>query len=226
MPDYLTVEYSDEKRPFTDYPSKLASYIINTFNLVPGQSLLEIGCGRCELSSHFTNFGFDTYGIDNAESAENFAESANVKFELIEYKQQMTKPIFDGKKFDIIFTKSFVEHVEDPLAFFQWCHKLLTNGGKIITLTPDWESNYKIFYDDFTHVKPFTDISLSQILNASGYIDVKVFKFRQLPVTWNNNFMLLASKITSIFANHRHKNKWLRWSRELMIASIATKKKQ
>ena len=98
MSDYLAVEYSDGKRPFTDYPSKLANYIINTFNLVPGQSVLEIGCGRCELLSHFTNFGYDTYGIDNAESAANFAESANAKFELIEYKQQMTKPIFDGKK--------------------------------------------------------------------------------------------------------------------------------
>ena len=29
--------------------------------------------------------------------------------------------------------------------------------------------------------------------------------------------------ITAILAGHRHKNKWLRWSRELMIASEGTK---
>jgi len=226
MSDYLSVEYSVRRRPLTDYPSKLAKYIVNSFDLKPGQSLLEVGCGRCELLSHFTNLGFYTYGIDNAKSAENFARSAGAKFELLEYKPGMTKSVFDKKKFDVIFTKSFVEHIADPVTFFIWCNELLTIGGKIITLTPDWESNYKLFYDDYTHVRPFTDISLNQILEASGYDSIKVFKFRQLPITWNNKFILTLSKITAIFASHRHKNKWFRWSRELMIASVAIKSKQ
>jgi 2-polyprenyl-3-methyl-5-hydroxy-6-metoxy-1,4-benzoquinol methylase len=225
MSDYLSIEYSDKKRPLTDYPSKLAGYIVKEFNLQPGQSMLEVGCGRCELLSHFGNFGLETYGIDSALSASNFAKSANAKFELIEYKSDVTTTIFSGKKFDVIFTKSFIEHIPETKQFFEWCHDLLVDGGKIISLTPDWESNYKIFYDDFTHVKPFTQISLNQILEAAGYKNIRVFRFRQLPITWSSKFMNNLAAITAIFAGHRHKNKWLRWSRELMIASEGTKKR-
>jgi cyclopropane fatty-acyl-phospholipid synthase-like methyltransferase len=223
MSDYLSIEYSAKKRPLTDYPSKLAQYLVKTFNLKPNQSILEIGCGRCELLSHFGEIGLDTYGVDSAISAAGYAKTAKANFELIEFKPDMSEAIFGGKKFDIIFTKSFIEHIPEPISFFRWCNDLLVDGGKIITLTPDWESNYKIFYDDFTHVKPFTEVSLNQALEASGYEEISVFRFRQLPATWNSKTMEVLSKITAVFASHRSKNKWLRWSRELMIASIGIK---
>ena len=38
--------------------------------------------------------------------------------------------------------------------------------------------------------------------------------------------MNLISAFTSIFSSHRAKNKWLRWSRELMLASVGTKTMQ
>ena len=224
MSDYLEIEYSDKKRPLTDYPSKLARYLVQTFNLKSNQSILEVGCGRCELLSHFGEMGFDTYGIDSAISAAGYAKTAKASFELIEFKSEMSVDIFGGRKFDIIFTKSFIEHIADPITFFRWCNDLLVDGGKIITLTPDWESNYKIFYDDFTHIKPFTEASLNQVLEATGYEMINVFRFRQLPITWNSKTMEVLSKITAVFASHRSKNKWLRWSRELMIASIGTKR--
>ena len=224
MSDYLSIEYSNEKRPLTDYPSKLADYVVRTFNLESGQSILEVGCGRCELLSHFGKFGFDIHGIDNAVSAVDFARLANAKFELIEFRPEMSTPIFGGKKFDVIFTKSFIEHVVESEAFFHWCNDLLVEGGKIISLTPDWESNYKIFYDDFTHIKPFTETSLNQILEATGFKDIQVFRFRQLPSTWNSKTMRVLARLTALFASHRSKNKWLRWSRELMIASVGIKK--
>ena len=220
MKDYLEVEYSIAKKPLTAYPSKLAGFIFETFNLEAGKSFLEVGCGRCELLLHFGKLGLDIYGIDSASSAANYASSAEAHFELAEFGPEMEIPIFGGKKFDVIFSKSFVEHIDDPLSFFQWCSELLVDGGKIISLTPDWESNYKIFFDDFTHIKPFTEISMSQVLEAAGYDQIEVFRFRQLPITWDNKFMLALSKITAIFASHRSKNKWFRWSRELMIASI------
>ena len=223
MSDYLEIEYSKKKRPLTEYPSKLARYLVEIFNLRTNQSILEVGCGRCELLKHFGEIGFDTYGIDSAISAAGYAKAAKANFELVEFKSDMSQNIFGGKKFDIIFTKSFIEHIADPMSFFLWCNDLLLDGGKIITLTPDWESNYKIFYDDFTHIKPFTEVSLNLVLEASGYEMINVFRFRQLPITWNSKSMEVLSKITAVFASHRSKNKWFRWSRELMIASIGTK---
>jgi len=96
MSDYLEIEYSDKKRPLTDYPSKLARYLVKTFNLRSNQSILEVGCGRCELLSHFGEIGLDTYGIDSAISAAGYAKTAKVNFELVEFKSDISEAIFGG----------------------------------------------------------------------------------------------------------------------------------
>jgi cyclopropane fatty-acyl-phospholipid synthase-like methyltransferase len=226
MKDYLDIEYNVIDKPLTDYPAKLAKYLFDKFELTPGMTMLEIGCGRCELLAHFKDFGLQTYGLDSAESAAKYAELADSHFELAEFKPNENKIVFNDKKFDLIFSKSFIEHVSDPKAYLDWCYSLLVDGGRVITLTPDFEVNFKVFYDDYTHVKPFTKVSLHQVLVASNFEKVSVFKFRQLPSTWNSKLMNLISAITSIFSSHRAKNKWLRWSRELMLASVGTKSMQ
>ena len=50
--------------------------------------------------------------------------------------------------------------------------------------TTNRKSNYKIFFDDFTHRTPFTVMALNDAYKMFGFKDVKVFKFRQLPIVW------------------------------------------
>ena len=61
-----------------------------------------------------------------------------------------------GPDFDVIFSKSLVEHFYYPEKIYQEMHRVLKNGGIIITMTPDWEINYKTFYEDYTHRTPFS----------------------------------------------------------------------
>ena len=223
MGDYLTVEYSNEKRPLTNYLAQLASYLADKYKLQPGQSILEVGCGRCEILGNFRKLNLKIYGIDNAPSAGDFAREVGAEFASVAFVPGATKQIFNGMKFDVIFSKSFVEHIFDTSAYFEWCKSILVDGGKIITLTPCWESNYRIFFDDFTHVKPFTIFSLNQALETSGFSNIEVIRFRQLPITWKSKTMNALAALTAIFSHHRSKSKWMRWSRELMIASVGTK---
>lgn len=220
MEDYISVEYNNEKRPQTSYPAKLAKYLFIRFKMQTGQSILEVGSGRSELLEHFKRMGMETYAIDSANSAAEFANKAGASFELYNLSPKNSIKPFNGKKFDVIFSKSFIEHLHDPIYFFEWSKFNLNYNGKLISLTPDWESNTKIFYDDVTHVKPFTKVSLNQILELGNFKEIEVFKFRQLPITWSNPFALAISKLTSIFTPPRVKQKWFRWSRELMLASV------
>lgn len=220
MEDYISVEYNDRKRPQTSYTAKLAKYLFTRFKMQAGQTILEVGSGRCELLEHFKSLGLETYAIDSANSAAEFANKAGASFELYNLSPENSKILFNGKKFDIIFSKSFIEHLNDPIYFFEWSKSNLKNNGKIISLTPDWESNTKIFYDDVTHVKPFTKVSLNQILELVNFKEIDVFKFRQLPITWSNPFALAMSKLTAMFTPPRVKQKWFRWSKELMLASV------
>lgn len=223
MKDYLSIEYNIEKKPKTPYPGKLAEYLFNLFKMQAGQTVLEVGSGRGELLEHFKNLGLITYAIDSAPSAQEFAKKAGANFELYNLSPENLKVPFKGKKFDIIFSKSFIEHLHDPIYFFEWSKARLSRQGKLISLTPDWESNTKIFFDDITHVKPFSIVTLNQILELTDFKGIEVYKFRQLPMTWHNPFIRGLSMITSLISPPRVKQKWFRWSRELMLASVGNK---
>ena len=223
MKDYLAVEYNELSHPRTTYPGKLAAYIFQEFDFRAGQKLLEIGSGRCEILNEFRKLGLDTYAVDSAESAKQYAATAGAKFELGLIEDSTSLDFFKDIKFDIIFTKSFIEHINYPEKFVEASYKRLSNNGKMVILTPDFETNYKIFYDDITHVKPFTSVSVIQLLELTGFRNCKVFKFRQLPLTWRFKLINILSMLSGIIARPRWRNKWFRWSRELMLAGVGIK---
>ena len=70
---------------------------------------------------------------------------------------------FSDNCFDVIYSKSFLEHIRNPEVFLKEAYRVLKPGGLIISLVPDWETQYKTFFDDYTHVNPFTFISLKNI---------------------------------------------------------------
>ena len=220
MPDYLEVEYSEKKRPKTTYPAKLANYLFTKYELSPGQEILEIGSGRAELLIEFNKLGLECWAVDSARSAGQHLRDLPIEFQEYKFTTGDGFEPFENRKFDIIFTKSFVEHIHNPIEFSLACFKLLKPGGKLITLTPDFEMNYRIFYDDLTHIKPFTEISLRQMYEYGHYQEIKVERFMQLPSTWNSQFMNLFARISRLIAPSRTRNKWLRWSRELMVAGV------
>ena len=88
-------------------------------------------------------------------------------------------PFKDGY-FDIVFSKSVIEHFYYPEKIFKEVFRVLKPGGKVITLTPDWTYNYKIFYEDYTHRTPFMYESLRDIQLINGFIEVQVEFFYQL----------------------------------------------
>ena len=106
---------------------------------------------------------------------------------------------------------------------------MLKPGGKIITLTPEWKYIYKSFYEDYTHRVPFTKVSLSDIHKIHNFKIITVESFIQLPIIFEKNFFEIFYAL-SFLTRHlvpdyfRMKTKWIRFSKELMLLSIAKKK--
>lgn len=223
MRDYLAVEYDQRLKPITTYPAKLARYLFAICEMRQGQTILEVGSGRCEVLLELKNLGLITYAIDSAESAKEYAEQAGAFFEVGEVSKTSGLEFFKNTSFDLIYSKSFVEHLQNPEIFAENAFQRLKSGGKFVVLTPDFESNYMIFYDDITHVKPFTQKTMSQMLELVGFKNSEVFRFRQLPSTWNSQIMNICASLSAKIAKPRTKNKWFRWSRELMIIGIGIK---
>lgn len=220
MADYLKVVYDSKSHPQTTYPGKLCSYLFHTFQMQKGQKFLEPGCGRGEFLEEFNKLGLDCYGIDLSEYSGTMCPDVEVKKKVD--LENDTWP-FPDNHFDIIYNKSLMEHLRNPDRFLEEARRVLKPGGKIICLIPDWESNYKTYFDDFTHRTPFTSVSLSDIYKITDYNNIKVYKFRQLPIVWRYPIINVFCKLISPFISVRTKNKFLRWSRELMLIGYAEK---
>jgi SAM-dependent methyltransferase len=223
---YIDVIYSAEIKPFTTYPKKLINQLVKRFKLNINSSILELVCGRGEFLNEFTNLGMKGFGVDLSNFAENFCKNAEIKVIDIT-KESLPYP---DNFFDIVYSKSFIEHFYYPEELFKEAYRVLKPSGIFINLTPEWKYIYTSFYEDFTHRTPFTKKSLQDIYLVSGFKDVRVESFKQLPILWSNNFFRknlfkLLSEMTRIFIPDyfRLKFKWIRFSKEIMLLSFGIK---
>jgi len=219
MSDYIEVVYSTNNRPKTDYPDKLASHLFLKFEMQKGQKILEPGCGRGEFLNGFRKMGMDVYGCDLSSQAGENLDGIDVKQTDIENNSLP----YDNNYFDVVYSKSFLEHLWSPDRYLKEAYRILKPGGKILTLVPDWEANYKIYFDDYTHRTPFTMVSLGDIYKMCNYEHVQIIKFRQLPIVWKLPSLNYFCKLISPFIPVRTTNKFLRWSRELMLIGYGEK---
>jgi len=218
--DYLKVIYDTESHPLNSYPRKLAEYLFKLYKLKKEDKFLEPGCGRGEFLNEFKKLGLKCYGIDISPEAGSFCPEVEIKKEI---DLENDKWPYPDNYFDCIYNKSLMEHLYYPEKFLNEAKRVLKPGGKILCLIPDWEANYKTYFDDFTHRTPFTKISLHDILSMTDYKNINVVKFRQLPIVWKFPIINIFCVLISPFVPVRTKNKFLRWSRELMLLGYATK---
>jgi len=224
--DYIEVVYNETDVPFTSYPKKLTKYLSKKYNIQKKNNLLELGCGRGEFLKGFSDIGIDCYGVDLSDYAKKICPTADIsKVNLL-----LEELPFQDNFFDFIYSKSFIEHFYYPEKIFEKSYRVLKPGGKLISLTPDWETIYKMFYEDYTHRTPFTITSLKDIHLINGFKNVKVERFRQLPITWKNDggynsFFLLLAKITRLISPPFLKKNfnWVKFSKEIMLLSSAEK---
>jgi 2-polyprenyl-3-methyl-5-hydroxy-6-metoxy-1,4-benzoquinol methylase len=76
-----------------------------------------------------------------------------------------------AKSFDTIFASNLLEHLcENELnAFFYRADKLLVDGGTLILIQPNIRYCYREYWDDFTHVKAYSHVSINDLLVSRGY---------------------------------------------------------
>lgn len=217
MKNYLDVMYSKKDKPLTNYPDQLADYFIKSYHLEKGSKILDNGCGRGDFLEAFQKSDFDCYGTD----IENIGIEKTYQVNLEEDRL----PFEDGT-FDVVFSKSVVEHISSPENYFKEMLRVLKPNGRIIIMVPNWYSQLYIFYNDITHVKPYTEKSLTYALTIFGFSEIQVEVFYQLPCAWKYPCIKLISKFLYNLGPVKkiYKNKFIRFSRETMLLGTAIKK--
>ena len=214
---YLDVRYSERDRPYTDYPGKLTAYLTEEYlRGYRGAKLLDLGCGRGEFLHGFAQLGFDAIGFDRSRPAQpRFSEPVVVG----DYEQSGL-PFEDGQ-FQVLFNKSVFEHVRDISPLLRECHRVMEAQGRLVTLVPDWMAQWRHFYDDWTHVRPFTLTGLRECIQSHGFEVKEAIRFRQLPLLWDRPYLSPLSDAAALLPNAFKRSKFVRFSKEWMLLVVA-----
>ena len=100
---------------------------------------------------------------------------------------------------------------------------MLRSHGLVLAMVPDWRAQWKHFYDDYTHVRPFTLVGLTQLFESAGFKVVHGQRFRQLPSVWRLPWLHALYNLLALAPDSLKKYKVVRFSKEWMLLVLAQK---
>jgi len=159
-------------------------------NVLPGEVLLNAGCGTGEFNFYLRDRFEQSYGVDiNADdiaSAKVLTEDPNIQFDT----GDITKLDFPDEFFDAVICVDVLEHVDEPEQAVRELRRVLKPGGQLVVTVPN--HRYPFFYDPinfilerlfrrhlpigiwgFGHTKLFTQESLVELLEDAGFSVLK-----------------------------------------------------
>jgi SAM-dependent methyltransferase len=78
--------------------------------------------------------------------------------------------------FDVVFASNLLEHLtrEETKETLKAVLRVLKPGGRLLLIQPNFRLSFRRYFDDYTHIQIFTDTSLQDLLNSSGFACEKV----------------------------------------------------
>ena len=129
------------------------------------KTFLDIGCGDGSLVDYLNTKGINASGCD--------INDLNFEKDFFPYKDA---------SFDYILMYSVIEHINNTEHLMSEIRRMLKHSGILIIITPNFKYCFNTFYDDPTHIKPFTNIGLENIL--------KIYDFKNILVKpWTANHL-------------------------------------
>lgn len=155
-----THKYKKEDKEYSLYLNKR---LFNTYNRIitklenktlnkKGIINIDLGSGNCGFSRYCETLGIESISYDY--------------------------PIFDLEKdslphedssVDFVTLNAVIEHIANPSNILAEAQRVLKNDGFIFIRTPNFQLDFKNFYNDPTHIKPYTPKSLNTTLKLANF---------------------------------------------------------
>ena len=222
---YLATQYGEQRQPSTGFPDALVAYLMGLGLVGSDALLLEVGAGRGDFAKAWGRaLKHAVHAVDREDAGTlHRLRLADVQSEELPYL---------SASFDVVFSKSLIEHLSDPGQFLDQALRVLRPGGRLILMTPDWRTYMRTFYDDYTHVRPYDQVSLADLLAAHGFADARCDRIWQYPPLWRWPCLRPAAVLwrwlvpveLSLRCSRWTGCGFFRWSSQLTLLATATKR--
>lgn len=178
-------------------------------HIAPSACLLDVGVGDGSFVSALRARGFSQlYGVEIDPRAREAAGPLYIRIE-------PTLDAFAKQEFDVILLLDVLEHLTEPLAFFEQACRLLKPGGSLLVSVPNvahWSVRFQLLLGiwqytkrgllDETHYHFFTRAHFKEILNSQANLRIESLDASISPAefalprwAWNNPLFDLASRL-------------------------------
>ena len=163
--------------------------------------IIDIGCGSGGFVYFLKWLGYENaYGIDI--SPEQIQVAKNLGINNVECADNMVFLKDKQNIYDVVIAKDLIEHFpkKNIIELLTLAFNSLKQGGRLIIQTPNAESPFgsRFRYYDFTHSVAFTKSSLSQVLRATGFENVKCYPMGPIPHGLKSSIRFLIWNVIQI----------------------------
>jgi len=141
--------------------------ILKKYKLNEKTGMLDYGCGPCDMVICTKDFGIDICGIDLSEYSVHLATERGVNVIQGDYNNMP----YEKNSFDVIFLQSIIEHMFNPVEALITLRNYLKSNGLLIISAPTPSSD---FWDDPTHIRPYTPKSFKYLSQLAGFTIVQI----------------------------------------------------
>lgn len=156
----LKKEYAIKHAKVTPISLHLNERLFKTYNTIATQLLnkklqgynIDLGSGDKGFTQYCESIGIISYPYDYPQF--------NIEKDILQH---------ENETIDFVTLNAVIEHIEKPEHIFKEIFRVLKKNGVVFIRTPNWQLDYKNFYNDPTHIKPYTPKTLETTLNLFGF---------------------------------------------------------
>lgn len=140
-------------------------------------SVLDLGAGYCSFINQVRagkKFALDRHEPFRSYAAPDVTTAVKSCEDLSDFK---------NASLDVVFASNLLEHLDDgPIdRTLSEVMRVLKPGGRVILVQPNFRTASREYFNDYTHRKIFTDVSLADLLTSRGFRPERV-EARFLPL--------------------------------------------
>lgn len=137
-----------------------------------GMKMLDAGCST---GTFVSNDPKNIIGLDIDKDAIKIAKKKGLDCRY--YDAGKNRLPFKDNTFDAVNCKSILAHIRNPLSLLKEARRVLKPNGKLVVFTADVKILKFKFFEDYTHISPFTKESLKHILYDAGFRKYSIYNF-------------------------------------------------